>query len=186
MLFNSIKLKFAAKFNEAKPEGAAALAPRVGSSFIKDITFRKVGLKGEIPIATVNWNSNNSNVFFGDNVFEIALSGLKFSSKEEYSVLAGNCITISDVQINFIVENNVTKKSLSYTVVKHNVQPVFKKIGVAALESFQGTEATLYDACQRFAANAPYDVASAEFFEALTETITEDNNDDDFEIPVQD
>lgn len=178
MLFSSIKSKFVQKFNDAKPEGAGALAPRVGNYFIQHMEFRKVGLKGEVPIATVHWNTNSSNTFFNDVVFEIALSGLRLSNPDDYNNLNGSIISIQDVKINHVVENGATKQVLSYNCTRATEQARFTTIGLAASESFFGETKNVNEACKAFAQNAPYNVAEAEYWEGLDEPIIEDIEDD--------
>ncbi len=115
----SFKSELIEKFDQSKIAGAGALAPRKGNYFIRTLEFREIGVKGMVPIAKVNWKTNEANFFLEDQLFEIALSGFNRNStgdklSNDFNGLIGKYIAIDDVKIDFVFENNKTNKVLNF------------------------------------------------------------------------
>jgi len=174
----SFKSELIEKFDQSKIAGAGALAPRKGNYFIRTLEFREIGVKGMVPIAKVNWKTNEANFFLEDQLFEIALSGFNRNStgdklSNDFNGLIGKYIAIDDVKIDFVFENNKTNKVLNFQwSIIENAYP-FKTSSQLALQAFFGSTTTLKDAQQNFISNASYDVAAAEESEVISNNISE-------------
>lgn len=183
MLDNFIKKNFIEKFNEAKPAGAGALAPRPGHYFIVDAEFKEVGVHGLVPIAQVNWKPAEQDFFYSDIMHPIALSGFYNENGERISdaeifVLKGKTVSIYDVNVVYVIDTK-TKPTLKYKWALLETKFPFKTTSQAVLESFFGSATNINEAHQNFVENASYDIAAAEEFEAMDDMTGYDCLDDD-------
>jgi hypothetical protein len=131
------------KFNDAKPAGAAKIAPRQGQYYIQSIEFREVGVTGIVPIALVNWKQDNETYFLEGTLHEIALSGLYRNSTGEksnndFNDLIGKFISIDNPKIDYVVANNRTNRVLNYKWSVIESVP-FKTATQLVAESFFGS-----------------------------------------------
>ncbi|HTD99683.1 MAG TPA: hypothetical protein VK668_10360 [Mucilaginibacter sp.] len=158
------------EFIAAKVEGTGKLAPRQGYYFIRKITYKPVGVNGEVPMASVNWKAKTENHFVQEALFEIAFSSLSSYHPDETATMSFEDLIEKVIYIHqpvFVkkIVDGAEKSVINCTWYLVREEPVFLIRNDIRLLGF-GDAVTFKEAYQYLIANAGYDVLEALEYEA--------------------